>query len=79
MRVGFYSVFDDCEESFVSSGSEAMAFYWIGNALFTKRTKLGGAGFKLDTTFVLDYRNNSSPVPGLSPVEVTPNGGDNAR
>lgn len=26
--VGFYSVFADCEEPFVSSGSEAMAFYW---------------------------------------------------
>ncbi|OXV08271.1 hypothetical protein Egran_03970 [Elaphomyces granulatus] len=64
--VGFYSVFDDCEEPFVSSGGEAMAFYWKGNALFTRRTKLGDADFNLDTTFVLDYRNNSSPVPALT-------------
>jgi len=26
--VGFYSVFADCEEPFVSSGREALAFYW---------------------------------------------------
>lgn len=64
--VGFYSVFDDCEEPFVSSGSEAMAFYWKGNALFTRRTKLGDVNFNPDTTFVLDYRNNSSPVPALT-------------
>lgn len=28
--VGFYSVFADCEEPFVSSGDEALAFYWKG-------------------------------------------------
>ncbi|CRG86235.1 Nck-associated protein 1 [Talaromyces islandicus] len=63
--VGFYSVFDDCEEPFVSSGSEAMAFYWKGNSLFTRRLKLTEAESSPDTTFVLDYRNNSSPVPSL--------------
>ncbi|CAG8896355.1 unnamed protein product [Penicillium egyptiacum] len=62
--VGFYSVFDDCEEPFVSSGSHAMAFYWKGNALFTRRLDLGEAASE-DTTFVLDYRNDSSPVPSL--------------
>ncbi|CAI7576909.1 unnamed protein product [Penicillium discolor] len=62
--VGFYSVFDDCEEPFVSSGSQAMAFYWKGNALFTRRLDLGDAASQ-DTTFVLDYRNDSSPVPSL--------------
>ncbi|KAJ5972759.1 uncharacterized protein N7479_002677 [Penicillium vulpinum] len=62
--VGFYSVFDDCEEPFVSSGSQAMAFYWKGNALFTRRLDLGEAANQ-DTTFVLDYRNDSSPVPSL--------------
>jgi hypothetical protein len=62
--VGFYSVFDDCEEPFVSSGSQAMAFYWKGNALFTRRLDLGEAASP-DTTFVLDYRNDSSPVPSL--------------
>ncbi|OQE93148.1 hypothetical protein PENNAL_c0006G08952 [Penicillium nalgiovense] len=62
--VGFYSVFDDCEEPFVSSGNQAMAFYWKGNALFTRRLDLGEAASQ-DTTFVLDYRNDSSPVPSL--------------
>ncbi|KAJ5173890.1 Protein of unknown function DUF3684 [Penicillium coprophilum] len=62
--VGFYSVFDDCEEPFVSSGSQAMAFYWKGNALFTRRLDLGEVASQ-DTTFVLDYRNDSSPVPSL--------------
>ncbi|KAJ6134249.1 hypothetical protein N7523_000571 [Penicillium sp. IBT 18751x] len=62
--VGFYSVFDDCEEPFVSSGNQAMAFYWKGNGLFTRRLDLGETSNK-DTTFVLDYRNDSSPVPSL--------------
>lgn len=63
--VGFYSVFDDCEEPFVSSGGHAMAFYWKGNALFTRRLQLAEADCNPETTFVLDYRNNSSPVPRL--------------
>lgn len=62
--VGFYSVFDDCEEPFVSSGRQAMAFYWKGNALFTRRLGLGESSNQ-ETTFVLDYRNDSSPVPSL--------------
>lgn len=62
--VGFYSVFDDCEEPFVSSGKEAMAFYWKGNALFTRRLQLAETS-NPETTFVLDYRNDTSPVPSL--------------
>ncbi|KAL3479442.1 hypothetical protein BJX99DRAFT_70654 [Aspergillus californicus] len=62
--VGFYSVFDDCEEPFVSSGSDAMAFYWKGNALFTRRLKLHEKA-NPETTFVLDYRNDTSPIPSL--------------
>ncbi|KAE8145020.1 hypothetical protein BDV25DRAFT_78821 [Aspergillus avenaceus] len=62
--VGFYSVFDDCEEPFVSSGKDAMAFYWKGNALFTRRLQLNDAA-NPETTFVLDYRNDTSPVPSL--------------
>ncbi|KAL4898511.1 hypothetical protein BDV59DRAFT_167032 [Aspergillus ambiguus] len=62
--VGFYSVFDDCEEPFVSSGKDAMAFYWKGNALFTRRLQLNEAA-NPETTFVLDYRNDTSPVPSL--------------
>ncbi|KAI9831960.1 MAG: hypothetical protein M1826_002688 [Phylliscum demangeonii] len=38
--VGFYSVFADCEEPLVRSGSEALAFYWKSNALFTRRLPL---------------------------------------
>ncbi|KAI9844962.1 MAG: hypothetical protein M1838_001946 [Thelocarpon superellum] len=64
--VGFYSVFADCEEPFVSSGQEAMAFYWKGNALFTRRSRLADA--QSDTTFVLDYRSKTSPVPPLLPL-----------
>ncbi|OAQ95976.1 hypothetical protein LLEC1_02859 [Akanthomyces lecanii] len=66
--VGFYSVFADCEEPFVSSGSEAMAFYWKGNSLFTKKSKLPEAQASKFTTFVLDYRNTTTPMPNLLSV-----------
>ena len=62
--VGFYSVFDDCEEPFVSSGTQAMAFYWKGNGLFTRRLRLEDEP-NPETSFVLDHRNDSSPVPSL--------------
>lgn len=61
--VGFYSVFADCEEPFVGSGYEAMAFYWKGNSLFTRKLQLPEPS-KM-TSFVLDYRNNTSPIPDL--------------
>ncbi|KAI9838454.1 MAG: hypothetical protein M1837_002476 [Sclerophora amabilis] len=63
--VGFYSVFSECEEPFVSSGNEAMAFYWKGNSLFTRRLRLAESQASPDTTFLLDYRNKTSPVPSL--------------
>jgi Protein of unknown function (DUF3684) len=63
--VGFYSVFADCEEPFISSGKEAMAFYWKGNSLFTRRLQLPEGQGNGDTTFVLDYRSDNSPLPGL--------------
>ncbi|KAM3470358.1 hypothetical protein MY5147_006459 [Beauveria neobassiana] len=66
--VGFYSVFADCEEPFVSSGNEAMAFYWKGNSLFTKKSKLPEAQASKFTTFVLDYRNTTTPMPNLLSV-----------
>ncbi|OAA67673.1 hypothetical protein ISF_03849 [Cordyceps fumosorosea ARSEF 2679] len=66
--VGFYSVFADCEEPFVSSGSEAMAFYWKGNSLFTKKSKLPEEQTSNSTTFVLDYRNTTTPMPNLLSV-----------
>ncbi|KAI1981256.1 hypothetical protein LOZ53_003276 [Ophidiomyces ophidiicola] len=66
--VGFYSVFSDCEEPFVSSGKEAIAFYWKGNSLFTRRLQLQEQDCSPDTTFVLEYRNTTSPVPSLLPL-----------
>ncbi|KFX86961.1 hypothetical protein V490_08690 [Pseudogymnoascus sp. VKM F-3557] len=61
--VGFYSVFADCEEPFVSSGKKAMAFYWKKDSLFTRQIQVPEG--TPDTSFVLDYRNNTSPVPSL--------------
>ncbi|KAL8402315.1 hypothetical protein RB596_008906 [Gaeumannomyces avenae] len=66
--VGFYSVFADCEEPFISSGSEAMAFYWKGNALFTRKLVLPQDQSSSDTTFVLDYRNSTTALPNLLSV-----------
>ncbi len=62
--VGFYSVFADCEEPFVSSGKEALAFYWKGDSLFTRKVQLEN-GQSTNTTFVLPMRNASTPVPQL--------------
>ncbi len=62
--VGFYSVFSDCEEPFVSSGNEALAFYWKGDALFTKSLRLSNSQTS-NTTFMLPMRNHTSPVPNL--------------
>lgn len=66
--VGFYSVFSDCEEPFVSSGREAMAFYWKGNSLFTRKLQLSETQARPETTFVLDYRNTTTTVPNLLPL-----------
>ncbi|TAQ89274.1 hypothetical protein B7494_g2422 [Chlorociboria aeruginascens] len=63
--VGFYSVFADCEDPFVSSGNEAMAFYWKGNSLFTRKLQLPAEKGNPNTSFVLDYRNNTTPMPNL--------------
>ncbi|PQE13838.1 hypothetical protein CJF30_00006653 [Rutstroemia sp. NJR-2017a BBW] len=63
--VGFYSVFADCEDPFVSSGDQAMAFYWKGNSLFTKKIQLPPDQANPNTSFVLDYRNNTTPMPNL--------------
>lgn len=66
--VGFYSVFADCEEPFVSSGNEAMAFYWKGNSLFTRKSQLPSDQCSRHTAFVLDYRNTTTPLPNLLSV-----------
>lgn len=63
--VGFYSVFADCESPFVSSGNETMAFYWKKDSLFTRRGKLSGEQNAQGTTFMLDYRSQSTPIPSL--------------
>lgn len=62
--VGFYSVFAECEEPFASSGTEALAFYWKGDALYTKSLKLPD-GQVSNTTFMLPNRNSDAPVPNL--------------
>jgi len=62
--VGFYSVFADCEEPLVSSGKQALAFYWQKDALFTRRSALPD-GQSTDTTFYLPMRNLNTPVPSL--------------
>ena len=63
--VGFYSVFAETEEPFVQSGRGAMAFYWKGNSLFTRTLQLPESDGGKDTSFVLDYRSKSTPVPDL--------------
>ena len=42
-----------------------MAFYWKGNALFTKKGRIPSRQAKSDTAFILDYRGSDSPVPPL--------------
>ena len=63
--VGFYSVFADCEEPFVTSGDQALAFYWKANSLFTRKLQLPTEEANAKTSFVLDYRNNTTPMPNL--------------
>ncbi|KAL9097698.1 MAG: hypothetical protein Q9165_000024 [Trypethelium subeluteriae] len=66
--VGFYSVFSECETPFVSSGQQTMAFYWKGNSLFTRMGKVPSQQVSPETAFVLDYRNQSSPLPNLMSI-----------
>lgn len=66
--VGFYSVFADCEEPFVISGKKTMAFLWKGNSLFTKSGALPAEQTNTDTTFLLNYRNTTSPLPDLMSI-----------
>ncbi|KAL9088260.1 MAG: hypothetical protein Q9159_003172 [Coniocarpon cinnabarinum] len=66
--VGFYSVFSECENPFVISGDQSMAFYWKGNSLFTRRGRLPPESLKDLTSFVLDYRNKTTAVPDLMSI-----------
>ncbi|KAK9702383.1 hypothetical protein K7432_011269 [Basidiobolus ranarum] len=54
--VGFYSLFSICEDPFVSSGSECMAFYWRNDQLYAKRGPREEGSSDPWTTFVLDLR-----------------------
>ncbi|RKP11940.1 histidine kinase-like ATPase [Piptocephalis cylindrospora] len=62
--VGFYSLFSMCEEPFVTSGAECMAFYWRGDQLFAKRAPIPKAQQDRDvdeagrpwTTFLMNLR-----------------------
>ncbi|KAG0215948.1 hypothetical protein BGX28_007174 [Mortierella sp. GBA30] len=56
--VGFYSLFSICEEPFVSSGKECMAFYWRNDQLYAKRAAIPEEEAQKNswTTFLLDLR-----------------------
>ncbi|KAF9976136.1 hypothetical protein BGZ73_009111 [Actinomortierella ambigua] len=57
--VGFYSLFSICEEPFVMSGGECMAFYWRNDQLYAKRAPVPkDETNKTDewTQFLLDLR-----------------------
>ncbi|CAG8699615.1 4190_t:CDS:10, partial [Gigaspora margarita] len=52
--VGFYSLFSVCEQPFVSSGGQGMAFYWHGDQLLAKQAT---TSVKDEwTTFLMDVR-----------------------
>lgn len=63
--VGFYSVFADCEEPFVVSGRKSMGFVWKGNSLFTKSCSLPADNKNQNTSFILNYRSTTAPMPDL--------------
>ena len=65
--VGFYAVFSECENPFVMSGDQSMAFYWKNNSLVTKRARLPD-GTSKDTNFVLEYRSATNKVPDLMSI-----------
>ena len=61
--VGFYSVFSICDDPFVSSGKECMAFYWNDrDQLFVRRRELEQQ--EDVTTFMLNMRTPTE-VPQL--------------
>lgn len=66
--VGFYSVFSECENPLVCSGDQSMAFFWKGNSLFTRRGRVPDSMNSGETSFILDYREASSPVPNLMSI-----------
>jgi len=64
--VGFYSVFSICDDPFVSSGKECMAFYWNDrDQLFVRRRELDKAEDM--TTFMLNMRSPTE-IPNMVPT-----------
>ncbi|CAO3637571.1 unnamed protein product [Mucor hiemalis] len=54
--VGFYSLFSVCENPFVFSGSQCMAFYFKGDQLFAKRADVPDKDVDTWTSFLMDLR-----------------------
>ncbi|KAI8335578.1 hypothetical protein BC941DRAFT_430703 [Chlamydoabsidia padenii] len=54
--VGFYSLFSVCENPFVFSGSQCMAFYFKGDQLFAKRADVPENERDDWTSFLMDLR-----------------------
>ncbi|KAI9302818.1 hypothetical protein BJ944DRAFT_242011 [Cunninghamella echinulata] len=54
--VGFYSLFSVCENPFVFSGSQCMAFYFKGDQLFAKRAEVPEKERDPWTFFMMDLR-----------------------
>ncbi|CEP14613.1 hypothetical protein [Parasitella parasitica] len=54
--VGFYSLFSVCENPFVFSGSQCMAFYFKGDQLFAKRADVPEKDIDPWTSFLMDLR-----------------------
>ncbi|KAI9494351.1 hypothetical protein BDB00DRAFT_974372 [Zychaea mexicana] len=54
--VGFYSLFSVCENPFVFSGSQCMAFYFKGDQLFAKRADVPEENRDSWTSFLMDLR-----------------------
>jgi hypothetical protein len=68
--VGFYSVFSICDDPFVSSGKECMAFYWNDrDQLFVRRRELDKEEDM--TTFMLNMRTPSE-IPNMVPDPSLP-------
>jgi len=64
--VGFYSVFSICDDPFVSSGKECMAFFWNErDQLFVRRRELEKE--EAMTTFMLNMRTPTE-IPNLVPL-----------
>ncbi|CAJ0634587.1 2131_t:CDS:10 [Entrophospora sp. SA101] len=57
--VGFYSLFSICEEPFISSGTQGMAFYWRNDQLFSRMGDIKQDDM-IWTTFLMDTRRKEN-------------------